>query len=155
MTQFRKLKYRPGGMKAIANSGHRTFDSQVDIVSSGNVYSNVQTSSFIRAYNETECNGRNWEPGVLQAADLKLFIERLRIPDYVLKAVREAAKDVDVILYRFCHGRRDNRVTHGWVITSRAHEVIARFVTGPTSKSERVIDWCIRYITPIQEPCLS
>lgn len=155
MQRFKKLEYRRGGMKAIARSGHRTFDRQVDIVSRGNVCSNVQTSSYIRAYTETECNNRTWEPGELQAADLKPFIERLYMPKHVLKAVRDLAQTATVILYRFCHGSGDRRITHGWVITSYSHDLVACFVTGPTSKSADVLDWCIQYITPIKEPCLS
>ena len=155
MQRFKKLEYRRGGMKAIARSGHRTFDSQVDLVSRGNVYSNVQRSSYIRAHNETECNNRTWEPGVLQAADLKPFIKHLHIPKQVLQAVCKFAETEDVILYCFCHHRGDQRIVHGWVITSYTHELLHLDITGPTAKSERVIDWCLQYITPMQEPCLN
>lgn len=155
MQKFKKLEYRRGGNKAVARSGHRTFDSQVDLVSRGNVYSNVQTSSYIRAHNETECNNRTWEPGVLQAADLKPFIERLHIPKQVLQTVRKFAETEDVILYCFYHRRGEQRISHGWVLTSYTHELLHLDITGPTAKSERVIDWCLQYITPMQEPCLN
>jgi len=100
-------------------------------IGTGNVMSNTQRS------NTMECNGFSFEPGRLQRFDLAFF--NGAIPAHVKHCVLRETATRDVILYRFFHYRRRDRVEHGWVVTERDHCLIARFVTGPTHKSHDVI----------------
>jgi hypothetical protein len=144
---FRKLTYRTPN-RILADTGHKTFDRMTDCVMTGNVYSNVQVSSYIRPHSETECNGHTFKPGELRESDLAPFI-RSGAPRQFLTKIRELTETESAILYKFRHyvGRRE--IVHGYALTrAGTHELIARLTTGATHKSSSVLDWCICYITP-------
>jgi len=124
-------------------SGHKTFDRQVDCISTGNVIGHVQLSFHIRAYTETECNGFTRPPGHLRAFDLKTWNLPIRVRDRVLKET----EDKSVWLYEFRHWTGNRKIVHGYVITSYDHRLLAKFLTGPTYKSVSVINEAITYIT--------
>ena len=61
-------------------SEHKTFNRQTQCISTGNIVSNTLLGWYIRPFNETKCNGFDFEPGNLQKADLKTF---RNLPHYV------------------------------------------------------------------------
>jgi len=99
----------------------------------GNVMSNTQSSTFVRAATETFCNGFYSEPGRLRDFDLAFFGEG--IPAEVATYVRAKSQTDELIVYRFYHYRRRTRIEHGWLVTSRDHKFLQSFITGPTSLS--------------------
>ena len=93
-------------MASLNSTGHKTFDAIAakDYVGTGNVHSNIQFSTYIRAFNNVDCNGFDWKPGDLLAADLKPWHAnraKLQVPSSVLEYVRNQAQDEDLILYCF------------------------------------------------------
>ena len=135
--------------KVVANSGHALFDKNCDYIGVGNVISNAQNSSYIRAYYNTTCNGHFFRPGELQDADLLPFnLSTPPPPRHVIRAVKELALDRSVILYRFRSwtSPRQAATYHGYVVTDERHRLLRYFVTGPTSRSRRVILWCLPYV---------
>lgn len=132
--------------RMLFESGHKTFDRQANYVSHGNVYSNVQTSSYVRAYSETECNGFTRPPGHLRDFDLKGFTD---MPGHVRNYILHATQNRMVIVYKFFHVANGRKTVHGWVVTSihPEYRLLDYFVTGPTYKSYSVILEAIKYIT--------
>lgn len=144
---MKKIKWENPN-KMVMESGHKTFDQQTNYIGTGNVFANTQTSLYIRGYNETECNGFTFPKGELQKTDLKGWYE---LPQRVHRAIREYAVDESVILYKFFHkNSKGELVVHGYVLTSKKHELIDYIVVGPTYKSWDVINECLKYIT-VQE----
>lgn len=130
--------------KMLMESGHKTFDRQTNLVTTGNVIASTQYSGYIRPYEETECNGRTVRKGELQNFDLRPFG---RLPYHVEKEVRAYAKEKSVILYMFFHyNGSGNKIIHGYVITDTDHQLIESYVTGPTHKSMNVIEECKQYV---------
>lgn len=124
-------------------SGHATFDKAANhrvhgYVGTGNVESNVQASSFIRPWTETECNGHSFPPGHLHDTDIAQFARLLSSADRA--KIDALTRDRPAIAYVFFHyvGRR--RVMHGWIVTDAYYRFIAHRVTGPTVKSHAVLD---------------
>jgi len=132
--------------RQLFESEHKTFNRQTNLIDTGNVYSNTQTSSYVRPYSETECNGFTRPPGHLRDFDLKGFDH---MPHRVKCYILSVTQDRPVIVYKFFHHTNRGRITHGWVITTTAPEYrkLMSFVTGPTWKSESVIAEAIKYIT--------
>ncbi len=144
--RFRETIWRDGNHQ-LFESGHKTFDRQVDCVSTGNVIGHVQLSSHIRPYAETECNGRVWQSGHLRAFDLKNW----QLPCHVRQCVLDMTEINAVWLYEFRHWRGEEKIVHGYVITNYEHDLLDYFITGPTYKSELVIHEAITYITIREE----
>lgn len=110
----------------------------------GNVYSDVQTSTYIRPLSQTECSGMSFIPGRLRDFDLATF--QKRIPTPVLDEVRIYTRTKQAILYQFFHFRGRAKIVHGWLLTSNEHELIMQHVTGPTWRSRDVMDACRIYL---------
>lgn len=111
-------------------------------VSTGNVWGDAQFSNFIRAFNETECNGFTNAPGQLQAFDLGLF-RGSSIPFQIRAAIRNRP-DSRHTLYRFDGGKAPGYF--GWLLTdSRGTAVIE--AEGPARKSHGVLDVVVPAIT--------
>lgn len=135
--------------KMFINTGHMAFDRQTNIITTGNIYGNTQTSSYIRAFNETRNPvGEYREPGYLQKFDLAPFFDRdpKNMP-LVVKVFGEYMKDQDTILYEFHHWNRNVKIIHGYILTTADHRFLDQIVTGPTYKSYKVLDVCREYIT--------
>ena len=121
-------------------TGHKRFDAAVNgpegYLGTGNASSATQHSSFVRARNKCRCNGRDYEPGVLQDFDLATFW----LPANVLGNVRDHAQDKDIILYeiRSPGARRPSHIIHGWIVTDEFHRHIATYPTA-RPKSEGVM----------------
>ena len=111
-------------------------------VGTGNVSSNVQMSTYVRARTNTECNGQAFAPGALRNADLKNFGKATGLPDAVLQATTAATETNAAILYRFQHFKTKRMVIHGFVLTkteTQSHELIRTFATGLTPRSQAIV----------------
>lgn len=142
-------------MPDLKPTGHKTFDKIAanDYIGCGNVYSNIQYSGYIRAYNELECNGRINEPGHLQEFDLSPWRKnagKLHTPHQIFQYVKEHAKDEKLILYAFFHtNSRKQRIVHGYAVTKaqkKDHKLMKYWVTGPTYKSHDIVAECVRIV---------
>lgn len=120
-------------------------DPNSGYLGTGNVVSNTQHSTFVRAYNDTSRNGWEVPEGRLRDFDLSLFAGI--IPSPVAAKVRALTTCKPVILYRFRHHAGRRVTEHGWLITTTDHVELARFVTGPTHKSADVLRAVATYLT--------
>jgi hypothetical protein len=128
-------------------SGHKTFDKQTNLITTGNVISNTQLSFYIRAYNTSRNPvGTPVEKGAMQEFDLRNF---KNLPGYVSDAVRSLAKARDIILYEFHHYSGSRKIVDGYVLTTGAntgHKLLRVFYTG-SGLSRKAVDEAIKYIT--------
>lgn len=112
-------------------TGYKLFDKQTNLISNGNIYANTQSSSYIRPYMETECNGKEFKPGELMKFDLKcVFGEYLRDYNLVPQAIKRVLEDRDrkqsVVLYKFFVTiKREHRVI-GFVLADYDNNLIER-----------------------------
>lgn len=146
----RKVEWAtPNRMKF--ESEHKTFNRQVDCISSGNVIGHVQLSGYVRPRSETECNGFTSEKGHLQEYDLGWLVENF--PNYLKEFIRKLdyAEDHSVIAYEFRHWNGKKKIVHGYVVTAGAndrHRVLEKWIVGKQQEKARsVIDEAITYIT--------
>lgn len=110
----------------------------------GNVWSDVQTSGYVRAHTQTTCNGMTFPQGHLRNTDLDLF--KPNVPRRVLLHVCAYTQRSRAILYHFFHFQGRDKVEHGWIATDDAHRLLGQWITGPTWKSGAVIDACRRHL---------
>ena len=129
--------------KMVINTGHKTFDRQCCVVSTGNVIAPTQYSCYVRAQNNTECNGFQFPAGHLRDGDLKNMDD---MPSYVRKYVLSQTEVDKAIVYQFFHYASGKNIIHGYVVTDSAHKLLRKFVIGPTCKSYSVIDTVTEYI---------
>lgn len=141
-------------------SQHATFNKQVDAacIMAGNVFSDVQTSTFIRPRQQLECNGFSNAPGHLQEFDLKTFVNRPNM-DRVLRHIRTDPffETNTAIGYRIFHYAGKQPTLHGFILTDRAHKLIRRFDREDlglrrSEKSASVLDFCLPYIALVAVP---
>lgn len=127
------------GLKAFDKVANTTY------VGTGNVMSDVQFSSYIRARTETRMpvGTEHRAPGFLRDFDLEGFRSGIyKMPAHVERAVLAETEEKGAILYCFFHHSSSGRVVDGFVLTrtdKEQYEIIERFVTGPTGKSAAVI----------------
>jgi hypothetical protein len=155
---LKKMEWRKDGMKQIVNTGHKTFDDYVVCISTANCVGGGVTGLYIRPYTETECNGHSFDPGHLNNVDLDNFmgIGRHR---YILREIKGLTHDRTLCLYEIYHGYDDHQgrrqvVIHGYILTTPGwnnnqrvpRELVNYWVTGPTYKSELVIQGCLPYL---------
>ena len=133
---------------------HKTFNRQVSMISTGNQIGNTVYSSYIRSYNETECNGRTFPKGHLQEYDLGWLVKEA--PQETKDFIRRHGKDRKFILYVFFHRSNgkifwnrsyEEKIIHGAVITDPEHNYIKTFYSRNNVKSRSVIDEAKKYIT--------
>lgn len=124
-------------------SPHKTFNRQTVSISPGNVIAPTQYSSYIRPYMETWCNGRTWEEGVLQKADLKYFST---IPSSIRREIEKLTHDEDSILYTFFHRSGERLILDGIVLTTRVYIHVKTWFTNPTWKAHEAVCEARRYI---------
>lgn len=131
---------------------HKTFNKQIDCISTGNVIGDVQYSSYIRAYNNDTINWNDGDvyktvpKGQLQDFDLKGFVDK-GIPSYILSFIREELKDKSGILYLFRHWNNGQMFKHGYVLTDTENNLIKVWYMNNNYKSISVVDEAIKYIT--------
>lgn len=130
--------------RVLINTGHKTFDSQCDLLMTGNVICNVQRSSYIRPMSQSECNGAIFARGHLFEFDIKAF--RPDLPRWIEDRLRKL--DTTAILYeiRHWHGRNKKHV-HGYIVTDAQHKPILISTTGSQPfKSEQVMSTVVPYL---------
>lgn len=134
-------------------SAHGTFNLKADLIMAGNVSSNVQSSTFVRARQQLECNGFTNEPGHLQEFDLKGFSGSARDMGPVLEYIRRDPffESNTAIAYRFHHFDGKARQLHGVIITDEHHRIVRRFdredlVGRRSAKSASVLDFCKQFV---------
>lgn len=135
-------------------SDHAGFNKKADVVMAGSVYSNVQSSTHVRARQQLECNGIVNKPKHLQEFDLNNFAYRMREMDAVLRYLRTNAffEHNDAFAYRIFHYVGDTRIVHGVFVTDSNHRLLRRFDRcdlgiGNSSKSRSVMDFCLPYLS--------
>lgn len=127
------------------NSLHKTYNSKIQCPSTGNVIDNGFLSFYIRAWDNTHCNGYTSEPGGLQRFDLDQFGNT-----YIPESIREYCRnykggDHVGILYCVRHWDRGRKIIHGWILTDYNHNLIKTVYRGGY-KSNSVIDEFIKYV---------
>jgi len=122
---------------------HKTFNSQTNVISTGNCVVNTQYSSYIRGYKETECNGLVYPEGHLQNYDLEIFSLRSDIRNYIREKLsgRESG-----ILYWFFYHSKGKRVTIGYILTTAKHFLIKKWYTLYSEKAASALDECCKYV---------
>ena len=138
------------GNKARIETGHKTFDKQCECLSVGNVMGTCQSSSFIRPWSETECNGKtDYEPGHLQKFDLELFRE---VPLYLRDFIKTQSKSV--ILYELRHWIKkpygeNQKVIHAYLVTTGDddHKLLKIVMRNTSAKSYAIVEWCKDYLS--------
>lgn len=96
-------------------TGHKTFDRQTNIITTGNVIANTMTGKCIRAFNETIGPvGQVEAPGYYQNWDLK----GTGLPLPVRESVKRFSHDRGVILYSFFHYKGRMKYEHGYLVTT-------------------------------------
>lgn len=149
---MKKIVWR-NGMHQLIESGHKTFDRQTTLVSTGNQIGNTVLGWFIRSFAETECNGQTFKPGHLQNSDLA----RWPVPFGIREIVQQLTDEHNgSILYQFFHYGYTVRpgytyhemikIEDGWVLTTTRHDFLKQWVTGPTYKSRWVVEEARLYV---------
>jgi len=129
------------------NTGHKTFDKKAnnDLLMTGNVVGNCQFSYYIRAYNQTECNEKEFKPGALQSYDLRNFFAVGYTVPYSMKYEIESDKNQRFILYCIRHSVGSKKRIHGWILTDDNYNLLSSMHFG--RKSSQVIEGVIPYLT--------
>jgi hypothetical protein len=122
-------------MKLDIQTGHREFDRHCVDVSSCCALGAAQFSGGVRP--STQPEGQRY--------DLYSWFKDL--PDSIRRRVVKIAdaRQDTVMLHEFHHHRGQRKIVHGYVV-ARNNVILAKFYTGPTHKSEGVIDVCAEYL---------
>jgi hypothetical protein len=133
----------------VFESGHKTFDAQTNLIGTGNIIANTLYGRHIRPFTETECNGFTRPEGHLQDFDLGWFTN---IPLPVRRYIEDHLFDESGWLYSLHHytgsgfWKPAKKIVHGWVLTTSDYKLRALFYTGPTYKSDLVVDEAALYL---------
>ena len=125
------------------DTGHKAFDRQCEFLGAGNVWGNVQYSSYIRAHNATECNGFTFKPGELLKGDLDKF----ELPQWVRNSIEPLLVDKGAILYELRHWNRGKKFVHGYILTGTDHELMRTYYVNGRIQSERILNVCAEYVS--------
>lgn len=124
---------------------NKTFNRQVDCISTGNVWGSVQWSGYIRAYNQTSIdNGSPYKEGELQEFDLKQF--RDMTPGHIISEVKKETQNEGAIFYCLFHWSKGKRIVHGWILTTKDYKQIAVWYANYRSQSISVIYNALPYL---------
>lgn len=98
------------------NTGHKTFDSQTNIISTGNIVANTLFGAYVREYTRIS-NGYEDKPlGYLQDWDLENHFNE-NIPTCMRDHVSMVDRETKHILYKVRHFNGDNEIIHGYILT--------------------------------------
>lgn len=132
-------------------TGHKTFDCQTTLITTGNIVADTQFGHYIRGELELTCWGdKVYKPGYLRNYDLGNFPG---MPWRVRACVLEHTKGTEesVWVSKFFHYSGHRQIVHGYIVTTTDHKLLGKFVTGPTHKSGLVIDGVLPYIVEQEE----
>lgn len=127
----------------------KTFNRLNNYIGTGNVVSNVQLSTVVRARSKLNCNGVDFPAGHLQKFDLGIF---KALPSKWLNAIARAVESnvnfetQDHMIYVIRHptAGASNCVYHGILITDMQHRLVTEIhrssIDGFNSKSQSVMD---------------
>ena len=118
---MKKTIFNKSGMKQIINSGYKLFDNQTNLISTGNVISNTQYSSYVRPYNEVKNGGYIGKQGDFLKYDLQFFG---RIPKFIEDIIMDKNRENSVILYQFHVYKNGKKDILGYVMTDKDHNFI-------------------------------
>jgi hypothetical protein len=95
----------------------------------GNVMSNVQTSTYVRAQTNIKCNGFTFKEGELRASDLKWVTPEKQgastVQSWFSEGEGSKIKDIDTILYFVFHrGVNKKTIAHGWLLTDTSGNLL-------------------------------
>lgn len=132
--------------KMLFESLHKTFNKQCKLISTGNQIGDVVLSSFIRPYNETKCNYREFPKGHLRHYDLNNLVSDL--PLYVKDWIIKNTIDKGVYAYHFFYYVKGKRKDIGYVVTTGGpgYEHLRHWYVG-TYKAESALREARKYIT--------
>lgn len=142
------------------DTGHKAFDLQTNIISTGNIIANTLHGWHVRAHWDVEVGFGQppRKPGELQLFDLGWFDH---MPTRVKRWVRELAEEQSVWVYHLFHynsggrARSPRKISHGWVVTrnregtesiDHAYDILLVIHTGPTYKSDQVLRVASEYL---------
>ena len=133
------------------DSGYKLFDKQTVLISTGNVLSPTQHSSYIRPWNEVDNYGYKGVPGQFCKYDMNGFNQ---IPEHIRSIIYDEGRETSVILYEFrvWHGNEEKEII-GHVLTTghdEGYKYIAHKVYCPYGcsfyKREKAINEAMKYI---------
>jgi hypothetical protein len=132
-------------------TGNKGFDKACKILCNGNAFTDTQTSYYIRAKTDVECNGLIWTEGELRKADLKVFRDgRNPMPSRFEDMVLKATETESAILYEIFHYRKGEKIFHGWILT-KTHkankELICYYAANYRSKTYMVMEEVVQYLS--------
>lgn len=143
-----KAIFNKRGTRQIINSGWKEFDKQTNCISTGNVISNTQYSSFVRPWKDTKCNGHDFPEGQLMNFDLQFFSG---IPQSIDEYLRDEKREDSVILYKFSTYKDGRNNPFCWVLTDRNYKLIKyRVIVGYGENSTKrfsAANEVMKYIT--------
>lgn len=132
------------------HTGLKGYDARINshlYFMTGNVCSNFQTSTFVRAPSQTECNGKVNEPGHLTAFDLQQF-KAQGLGDLLSWYARFHAEypDQETIAYVLRDMGRNRKIHYrGWIVTSTSHKLIARCTRGAGTPGYRFNEAVVKH----------
>lgn len=132
---MKKAEYNKTGTRMIIDTGWKTFDKQVKLISTGNVFSDTQLSLFVRPYSMTECNGFTFPEGHLMEVDLKPF---RKVPSTILAKLRDINRRDYYILYEFnIFDKNHHSQVWSYVLTDYHHNLIDFRLVGKYTEKRR------------------
>lgn len=108
--QSKYWKYSKNGMKMILHTAFGIFNNQTNYIGSGNVIANTMYGKYIRAINDIECNGRNYEKGYLRNVDLETFDLPNELKEYI-DTIKE-----QFVLYQFHYYKNNKQIVIGYIL---------------------------------------
>lgn len=134
-----KRQWTRNGMRQVIESPHKEFNKQTNLIdNSGNLIASTQNASYIRAYNETKCNGFTFEKGYLQKEDMRHL--ELIAQNYIL----EQDKNCKFWETSFYTGLK--RKTFCTMILNLNTMELKVFSFANNYKQKLLIDWLIEYL---------
>ena len=128
-------------------STFKTFNKQTNYIGTGNVYANTQTSSYIRAWNDTNNYGYIGKPGEFLKFDLKPFGN---IPEKIRTILFDKERSESYILYNFHIWNNGHKENVCWILTDYNHNYISGCISCGYGQSywkrESVFQECKEYV---------
>lgn len=146
-----KTEYDKKG-NMIINTGYKLFDNQTNLITTGNVISNTQYSSYIRPYKEVINGGHIGKCGDFMKYDMQYFKQ---IPNAIKKYLLNEEREDSCILYEIFVNKQDDRGNYyrdiiGYILTDKNHKyIMSDVLLYPYCRIEKrynVIDECKKYI---------
>jgi len=139
------------------NSGHKTFDKQVDIMEPFAKRGKTLWGWTIRPWNEHHFGGTPYATGDLQKLDLqpieaiKSIVRSTWEFEWKMKQVRKYAEKYFInhhgwVYMLFHKGSGGKKIGHGIIMTNHEGKFVAQIGLGPTVKSQGVLDEAIKHL---------